>query len=221
MASRSYYTLIASLPALPPSFEVERDPITRPRLAQRLKLLEPEDVAALDRLTDFLAWDRQPLDRTDEEMVAHYGQLLTGLRNSLVRRLVDDRMQVKTIVSGLRRRRANLPPPVGMEPWAGHLRRNWGHPDFGLQYRHPWISRFRELTDAGDVVEANRLLLSVAWKEWSRLANDYQFSFEAVILYLARWEIIDRWTSRDAERGRQRFEQLITETLGEHANLNG
>ena len=43
MAGRSYYMLIASLPALPPHFEVQRDPITRPRLDERLKMLEPED----------------------------------------------------------------------------------------------------------------------------------------------------------------------------------
>jgi hypothetical protein len=38
-------------------------------------------------------------------------------------------------------------------------------------------------------------------------------------LYLARWEIIDRCTSRDAEAGRERFDNLITETLGDYANL--
>jgi hypothetical protein len=69
-------------------------------------------------------------------------------------------------------------------------------------------------------MEAERLLFSVAWMRWRRAAALHTFSFEAVILYLARWEIIDRWTSRDASRGRRRFEQLLTETLGEHGNFN-
>ncbi len=69
-------------------------------------------------------------------------------------------------------------------------------------------------------MEAERLLSSVAWTRWCRTAACHTFSFEAVILYLARWEIIDRWTSRDASRGRLRFEQLVSETLGEHGNFN-
>jgi hypothetical protein len=220
VANRSYYTLIASLPALPPSFEVERDPITRPRLQERLKLLEDDDAATVRRLQDFLNWDRQPLDRTDEEVVAHYEELTAAITNRLIRRLIDDRVETRTILSALRRRRADLPPPIGIEPWAGHIRRHWSHPEFNLQARHPWIGRFQQLTDDGDILEAERLLFSVAWDVWSRLADFRHFSFEAVILYLARWEIIDRWTSRDATRGRQRFEQLISETLGKHGKLN-
>jgi hypothetical protein len=213
--------LVASLPALPRHFEVDRDPITRPRLQERLKLLPPEDAAVLRRLIDFLAWDRQPLDRTDEEVVGHYEALTPTIGNRLIRNLIDDRVELRTIVSGLRRRRAQLPPPVGIDPWATHVRRNWNHPEFHLQTRHPWIGPFQQLVDAGDVKEAERLLFSVSWERWSRLAAGYHFSFETVVLYLARWEIIDRWTSRDAARGRQRFEQLIVETLGEHGRLNG
>ena len=49
------------------------------------------------------------------------------------------------------------------------------------------------------------------------MANNFTFSFEAVLLYLARWEIVDRWTSRDADAGLVRFDQMIEETLGEYA----
>lgn len=220
MAGRSYYMLMASLPALPPHFEVQRDPITRPRLDERLKMLEPDDAAVLGRLIDFLAWDRQPADRTDEEMVAHYDALISTVSNRWVRGLIDDRMEIRTITAGLRRRRADLDPPVGVDPWASHIRRNWGLPEFGLGARHPWIARFRQFIEDSDVMEAERLLSSVAWTRWCRTAACHTFSFEAVILYLARWEIIDRWTSRDASRGRLRFEQLVSETLGEHGNFN-
>jgi len=219
VAGRSYFTLMASLPALPPHFEVERDPITRPRLDERLKMLEPDDAEVLERLRDFLAWDRQPIDQTDEQVIARYGALMPTVSNRLVRALIDDRMEVRTIVSGLRLRRAGLPPPVGIDPWAARIRRNWEHPEFGFGGRHRWIAGFRELDETGRVLEAQRVLFSAAWDVWSREAAHYHFAFEAVILYVARWDIIDRWTSRDAARGRGRFEQLISQTLGEHGKL--
>ena len=211
--------LITSLPALPPHFEVDRNPVPWTRFKDRLEMLHDDDSAVLERLIDFLDWDRQPLDRTDEDVVAHYERLMPTIGNRLIRQLVDDRMEVRTILSGLRRRKAGLPPPVGLEPWATEIRRNWSHPDFRLHVRHPWVPRFRELTDQGDVLEAERLQLSTAWTHWSRLAVQYHFTFESVILSLARWELIDRWTSRDAARGRERFEQLIAETLGKHGEL--
>lgn len=219
MGGRSYFTLLASLPALPPHFEVERDPITRPRLDDRLKMLESRDAEVLGRLGDFLAWDRQPIDQTDGQVVAHYNALMPTVSNRLVRALIDDRMEVRTIVSGLRLRKVSLPPPVGIDPWAAHIRRNWEHPEFGLGWRHPWIAAFREFDEPGQVLEAERVLLSAAWKDWSRDAARYHFTFEAVILYVARWDIIDRWTSRDAGRGRERFQQLISRTLGDHGKL--
>ncbi|MHC4404600.1 MAG: DUF2764 family protein [Planctomycetota bacterium] len=220
MARHAYYTLIASLPRLPARFEVGRDPITPQRLDERLKMLEPDDAEVLDQLVDFLAWERQPLDRTDDEVIARYHALIPTIRNPLVGDLIEDRMGLRTIISGLRRRRAGLPPPRGVGRLTGHVQRNWSHPTFNLEGRRPWIEPFARLLDDGDAAEAERLLFSVTWKHWSRLAERYYFSFEAVLLYVARWWIIDRWTSRDAAAGRKRFEELITETLGEYANLS-
>ena len=211
--------LITSLPALPPHFEVARNPIPLDRLRDRLAMLHEQDTAVLERLLDFFDWDRQPLNRTDEEFIDHFERLKPTIDNRLIRQIVDDRMEIRTIISGLRLRKSGADPPTGPEPWAIDIKRSWTHPDFQLQNRHPWVSQFRELTEAGDVLEAERLQLSVSWKYWSQLATRYHFTFESVILYLARWEIIDRWTSRDAAKGRERFEQLIAETLGEHGKL--
>ena len=49
------------------------------------------------------------------------------------------------------------------------------------------------------------------------MAAEFTFSFEAVPLYVARWEILNRWTTRDLDTGKQRFEHLMQETLGEYA----
>ncbi len=219
MSQRSYYTLIASLPNLPPTFEVDRPPITRERLKERLRLLHEEDAAVIDQVSAFLVWDRQPLDRTDQEVVTHYQQLMNDIGNPLVRELINNRIDVRTIVTAIRRRRADGTPPPGVGQWVDHIRRNWTQPGFALAGRYPWIGEIERLIAQGSPMEAQRRLFMEHWRDWSRMAERYTFSFEAVILYLARLEIIDRWTSRNAEAGRQRFEELITETLGEYGNL--
>ncbi len=217
--SNSYYTLVASLPAMPRYFEVERVPIAQPRLEKRLQMLKSQDAEVVEQLRAFLLWDRQPWDRTDEEVVSHYDELMSTTRNRLARHIVAFQMDIRTIISGLRRRRRGLPPPPGVGQWTDHIRKNWEDPQFGLRWQHPWIAEVDQLLDTTDCLRVERIKLGVTWNHLTRLAERYFFSFEVVLLYLARWEIIRRWTSRDAVLGRQRFEQLVTESLDEYANL--
>jgi hypothetical protein len=220
LSQHSYYTLIASLPHLPLHFEsVDRPPITRERLLERLRLLRPDDRKVIDQVAGFLTWDRQPLDNTDEQVIRRYQRLMTTVSNSLVRQLINHRIDVRTIISALRRRRAGDGPPPGLGQWVDHIRRNWNHPEFNLGGRYPWISEVERLIGEGQARETQRLLFGAIYRTWSQLAECYTFSFETVILYLARWEIIDRWTSQNIDRGRERFDKLITETLGVYANI--
>ena len=219
MVKRSYYMLIASLPHLPAKFDVERAPITRTRLLERLRMLHDDDTKVFRQIRNFFVWDRQPLDRTDQEVIARYDDLMTKVSNPLVRQVIATRMDTRTIVTAVRRRRNGSPPPPGVGPWVDHIRRNWQHPTFALEGRYPWIAELDRHLDEGTVQAAQKLLFAAAYRTWSQMAERYTFSFEAVILYLARWEIIDRWTSRDATAGRERFDNLITETLGDYANL--
>ena len=215
----AYYTLIASLPHLPAHFDVARPPITRPRLESRFRLLTEDDARTLGQLADFLAWDRQPLNRSDDQVVLEYQRLKEATRHSLVLELMEHRIDVRTIVGALRRRRNGDGPPVGVGRLVEPIRRSWTEPWFGLQRRFDWIDAFDDQMRSGEAVTAERVLYETTWQTWCRLAARFTFSFEAVLLYWARWEIVERWTSRDAAAGQTRFDQLIEETLCEYASL--
>lgn len=219
MLGRSYYTLVSSLPALPSHFDVDRPPISRPRLFERLKMLHPEDARVIDQWITYIAWDRQVIDRKDEEVVETYKTLMPTITNDALRELITIRMDIRTIITAIRHRRDGLPPPIGVGQWVQHIQRNYQHPEFQLQGRFDWIGKFDNFLATGDALGAQRLLFETSYRKWSRMSLGYTFSFEAVLFYLARWEIIDRWTSKDSEAGRARFETMITETLGEHAHL--
>lgn len=214
----NYYTLIASLPALPPHFDVERPPVSRPRLSQLLKQLTEEDAETVHQLASFFSWDRQVIDRSDEEIVRRYEELMRSAQ-PLVREIVNLRINVRTIVGALRNRRDQLDPPKASGELVEPIRRNWNDPTFSLRHRYPWIEQFSEQMLAGEATNAERILFEFTWQVWSRAAAEYTFSFEAIELYVARWEIVDRWTSRDMDLGKERFEQLTQETLGEYAEL--
>jgi hypothetical protein len=47
----------------------------------------------------------------------------------------------------------------------------------------------------------------------------HYFSFEAVILCLARWDLIRQWQELHSDRGRAIFDKRVTEVPGEYANI--
>lgn len=216
--------LVASLPQLPRRFDAGRLPIAWPPLRERLRILHPDDGRVTRQLGTYFLWDRQPLDRTDEDVIARYHDLLHRAGNPLVRHLVHTRTQIRLLLSAIRRRANGQGPPdwagrvAGMDTLGVHLRKYWNEPQFRMAARHPWLEPFIKCFEAKEMIEAQRVVFDTRWNDWTRIAERYTFSFEAIIAYLVRWEIVDRWTSQNTEAGQHRFINLIEETLGEYAN---
>jgi hypothetical protein len=129
-------------------------------------------------------------------------------------------MDVRMITAALRRRHHGLgPPEIGIGAYAQHIRRHFDQPDLGLGHLFPHINEYQQLLERGEVLNLHRSLLQATWAYLKRRSDDYHFSFEAVVLYVARWNIIRQWQDLDAERGRPIFDALVTEALGEYANI--
>lgn len=213
----TYYTLAASLPPLPYWFDAGPLPITRKTLRQRLELLEERDHALMDQLIGFFAWDRQTLDSTDKTVLQTHQRLLDASDNPVVNEIVRHRFEMRTIVAAVRRKRDGEGPPAGYPPLVQLIRAHWDVPNFNLSARYTWIDPFIAAYQKGKLAEAQDVLFGDLWTAWSQLSQQYHFTFESILLYVARWEIVERWTSQNAARGRERFDELIRETLGEHA----
>ena len=218
--SNQYYTLIGSLPALPRHFEdADKVPISRLALSERMKMLDDDAAGTLKQMGDFLIWDRQPFDRTDEDVCRHYDDFMRNVEDPFARRWIDDVMTLRTIVSALRRRRLGMDAPPGVGWSAEHIARHWNHPDFRLAMKLPWITDI-DAQLCGDLpFELERTLLDIKWRHAKGLADQYRFTFEAVALYLIRWEIVFLWTARDAAAGQEKFGRLVSEAMGPYANM--
>lgn len=218
--SNSYYMLISSLPALPPRFDAGRLPITMERLQGRLRMLEPDDAQEISRMLEILGWSRQYAEQSDAVVVKHYGELVQQVHHPLVREVLAAGMDVHVIVAALRRRRSGLgPPDIGLGQWFEQIRRHFRQPDLGLGHAFPWILPFDQLLEQRDSLNLYRHILQATWSYFRKRSDDYYFSFEAVALYIARWDIIRQWQQLQAERGREVFEALVTEVIGEYAKL--
>lgn len=218
--SRNYYTLIGSLPALPPHFEAaERVPISQLRLVERLKLLEPQDADVIEQMSDFLVWERQPLERSDDNVREQYDKFMESVKSRFARELIQHAMTSRTIIRALRCRRLELEPPAGIPPVSSQIARNWNHPDFHLGSQFPWVGEADALLRGDDPFDLERKKLTIIWTRAKRLAGQFHFSFEAVVLYLIRWEVVYRWTTRDAAAGQEKFEQLVAAAMGEFVDM--
>lgn len=220
MGREIYYTLMASLPPLPRFDQAARLPISRERLQARRRMLDPEDEALLERAVAFLDWERDPAPRTDQDRAQDFKRLEELSDHASLWDLLEFPVNQRTILAALRRRHRGRPAPAAGEAWgagalARHIVKNWDDPSFKLRALYPWISEAQGHLEAGEALALERLLLNLLWDRLARSPHACGFGLEAFLLYLLKWDIVQRWLSYDGESAVVRFEELVMEVTGE------
>ena len=208
-----YYALVASLPALPRIRQAERLPINEPRLEERLHMLSPEDATTVANLRQFIHWQNQTPDQTDDEIAVQYKELLAKNTHPAVRSAIEFRINLRTILAALRRRHrgettAPDDPHWGLGPWVRHLETNWGHPDFRLADVFPWITDARQYLENDDALKLEELAMSLVWDALDRSAVGKTFELETVIAFVFKWDVLKRWLSYKEDTAREHFYDL-------------
>jgi hypothetical protein len=213
-----YLTLLASLPAHGPLFGATQTPLSRLRLRMRLNWLEPDDAEDLAMLTALTDWHHQRFDVDDEALVREAVQGIAQIRNAFAREFVIWRLELRTVVAALRRRHAGNAPPsgrrrLGFGRWVPHIARHWGETHFRLEQVYPWLPEAKRLLDGDDPLGLERLLLGTVWAHLERIGAEHYFDFEAVVVYVCRWDLVARWTRCDPDRALARFDALLETAL--------
>jgi hypothetical protein len=138
-----------------------------------------------------------------------------------LRELLGWRLELRTLVGALRRRHRGLPAPAadeafGYGPCADYIRRYWERSDFNLSHRYPWVAVADQLLREGNHTALEHLLFATVWDHYTRLAWNHHFDFEAVVLYVLRWHLIDRQTRYDPPAATERFKALLIRGLGHY-----
>jgi hypothetical protein len=206
--------LISSLPAHKNDlFDEKQIPLSRIQLNKRLSLLEHKDAADLIKIEQLLHWShiKKEIDQTlvDETLASIY-----SLNNTFIESIIIWRLELRVILAALRMRhlgqkRAPEKKILGFDYWSFIFTKNWHEPDFGLSKQLPWLPEANQLLVANKSLQLEKYLFSVVWEHYHKLSLGHYFNFEAVIIYVLRWDIINRWTSYDNEIAVQRFDDLI------------
>jgi hypothetical protein len=210
-----YAMLLGSLPYHGPLFGARQTPLSEIRLGQRLALLTPEDLEDVRLMRRLVGWGG--LQREDTEVAAEAGRYLPEFRSDFVRDLVDWRLTVRTVVAALRRRHSGQTAPAGRRwgygRWLAHVQRHWNEPGFRLERVYPWLPEALRQMEQGDAFGLERLLLGVVWDHLERVVDGHYFDFEAVVVYVQRWDLIARWTCYDGATAITRFDALVERGL--------
>jgi len=220
----AYVMLISGLPRPEALFRSKRPPLSRLKLDRRLRVLAPEDAELLKRVEQVLNWATLPITLTEEQIVARARAAMQSIDNETVRLIIRDQLEIRTCMAALRHRHRSEQAPAagrvwGYGRWLAHIARNWSETSFRLDTVFPWLREAAKLLKAGDSLALQRLLLEQAWKNVGRQAGEHEFDFEAVVIYVLKWDIVDRWVRYNGEEAAKRFEELTRAGIGDYAAL--
>lgn len=209
-----YYWLMASLPALPPPWRATRLPLNAARLGLRLRAVPREDLAVVDGFRELLATLRAASAADAATLLAQAASLerrqVPGLA-ALLAALLEPR----TVLAALRRQRAGAGAPADGETWgvpalAARLRRDWPRLDTRLGRALPWLVAAREsLATLSGQPALQQRLDALAWRRFDAIGSGHRFDLTALLVYLCRWDLLDRVLARDTPRAAARFAALI------------
>jgi hypothetical protein len=216
-----YTLLLSSLPYLPPPLSRQRFiPPSRIQIDKALALLDEADSLRMQRLNEVLHWSHLPIDLDDDTLVRRAAELMATIESDFLRQILLERLVIRTFVMALRRRELERPPMPGTRwgigPYLGHILTNWHDPAFGMGHLFGWLHEASRLLRAGDSLALDRLIMMENWRCLDRVEERHEFGFDAVALYVMRWDLLDHLERQQPAAAVSRFESMVNEALSGH-----
>lgn len=217
-AKYKYTLLLSSLPVHPVDLSaVRQPPISRIQLDKRLALLDREDAEDLVRIERLLHWSKMK-ELGDEAVVKQGLSDWNAIRSPFLKEIVMWRLELRTLLAALRTRRdgdKSVPDRqfYGFGDRVRTIRKHWRETAFGLDSVIPWVRQAGEFIEQARPLELENLMLEWVWRHYQRVGQGHYFDFPAVVIYVLKWDLINRWSSYDKERAVLRFDELVSKGL--------
>tara|TARA_R110002072_G_scaffold99983_2_gene219955 strand:- start:4296 stop:4967 length:672 start_codon:yes stop_codon:yes gene_type:complete len=214
MMQEDYTALLCSLPHLVDPFQYQRQSISLVQLQKRMNMLNYDDYVWLNKLRHLFYWGGITLDQDEETLVKIANRFLSEIKNEDIKSWLLWRMDIRSIISAMRRRKEGQSAPKGILWGYGnyihHISNNWASPCFKLEHRYPFLPEIKKHLQVSKSYDLERCLLTAIWHFYSTRQPTEPYGFSAVVLYLMKWDLIDRWRQYDTEIGAERFSQLVS-----------
>ncbi len=198
--------IIASLPFLTADFKYTNQAGFNSVLAEIKRDLDERD----DELVDFLLKGFK-----DEELNADFYAQALRSRDRFIREYFRFDLNLRN--AKVRYLNAQLGRPVETDVLTGE---DWDAPDVDIDGFRFTGGEFEEADKVHAVLAQTDLLArekgidDLVWNKVDRLATFHYFDIDAVLAYIAKLHIVNRWLALDEEIGRERFHRLIGEVRG-------
>ena len=80
--------------------------------------------------------------------------------------------------------------------------------------------KVKSALDSPSLLDRERNLDDITWEKISSLETFHYFDITAVLAYVAKLHIVDRWLALDEEKGRELFHKLVQEVKGTFKGVN-
>lgn len=223
-----YLSLLTGLPSNLSLFSAKKTPISRLALDKKLTALTPQHRSLLEDIEGILQWGylspQIKHDLHNSLPISLIKQVLNTISDPALNQLVRDKLDFRTLVGALRHRYQKPSSPLSgdwtVSRFKQSIENNWQEPYFRLEHARPWLIEAKQLMDDDEPLLLEKLLLQVAWQHLSRshpglpvTSGGETFSFYAVVVYVLKWDIIERWSRYNAEQAGRRFQQLIDSSI--------
>ena len=74
--------------------------------------------------------------------------------------------------------------------------------------------------ESASLLDRERYLDEICWEKINNLETFHYFDITAVLAYVAKLHIVDRWLALDEEKGRELFRKLVQEVRGTFKGIN-
>jgi len=222
MMQKKYYTLMSSLPHLPPLEQAKTLPISWLLLQKRISMLEEKDLFLVEQVQKLFAWYYHPSSTRNHEIIKLYKEIMQSTNHHPhIQQIITDILNQRTIVTAFRMKYANMHFMQNEEVWGiqkdrATIERHWDQDDFKLGYAYPWVNEVKNLFAQNDPYGLTKLLMGLIYQKAEELKVKDPFALEAFIAYLIQWANLQKWLSYEAKKATQRFDNLISEAHREY-----
>jgi len=212
-----YVTLMSSLPSAKGLFTGKVPPLSRLKLEKRLQMLTADDQKRLHSIEQVLDWRFMQVGTTQSDLMLRQKHAVNSIQSRTLLRLLRERLEIRTLVLALRMRHQGQSAPTepnwGFGRWKKHIERHWNEPAFHLSHVYPWATKAELLLQEEKPYELEQLLVDVAFTKLQRATAQHLYDFEAVVIYVLKWNLVNRTVQYNSHVASNRFEKLLAETL--------
>ncbi|MDR3502589.1 MAG: DUF2764 family protein [Legionella sp.] len=222
--STEFYTVASSLPRLGVSFKIATPPISRFQLEKRLRLLPEEQVLQVFAI-ELLVWKSWFKPQQSVTATRMLYQNIIKNQSPFIINLIDWYLDLRSIFAAIRMRNEKKEVPENphdywISHWDHRLMQKWSDADFGLKSVYPWLPKVVSDIEKNNTAAVEGFLLAHIWKHLSIVEAGHYFDFEAITIYLLRWNVVNYWSSFSTSNALDCIEKLCNTLIDwDHLSL--